>query len=117
MHLERCRFMERSLPKDKGKCDICNGTGEIIHGVVGQCHFCNGTGEWNFAAQHFVKNHICQCITLDRKNCPVCHKPCHHDTTNRPGQRIEPGGGGIGFIDTTRTTVDFEEQKTEDIVA
>ena len=41
------------------------------------------------------ENHICQCITLDRKFCPVCNKPCHHDTTLNPKQKIDPGYGGM----------------------
>ncbi len=74
------------------KCDFCRGTGRITSGM---CVYCNGTGEWNQAAQAYVKNHICQCITLDRKFCPVCNKACHHDTTLSPRQKIDPGYGGM----------------------
>jgi len=104
-----------TMNKDKGKCDVCNGTGQITHGAVGECNFCNGTGEWNNAAQKFMDSHICQCFDYDRKNCPVCHKPCHHDTSLNPKQKIDPGYGGISFIDTTAD--DKEEIKTEDITA
>lgn len=76
------------------KCDLCRGTG-----VVGpqSCPFCNGTGEWNQSAQSYVNNHICQCITWDRKFCPICMKSCHHDTPLGPKQKIDPGYGGKGM--------------------
>ena len=74
------------------KCDFCKGAGKNMSGM---CVYCNGTGEWNQAAQAYVKNHICQCIALDRKFCPVCNKACHHDTTLSPRQKIDPGYGGM----------------------
>lgn len=74
------------------KCDLCGGKGIFLSNP---CVFCNGTGEWNSAAQGYLKNHICQCIVLDRKFCPVCQKPCHHDTTLNPKQKIDPGHGGM----------------------
>jgi hypothetical protein len=37
-----------------------------------------------------MKVHICQCIFLDRKNCPLCGKKCHHNTPNRPRILISP---------------------------
>ena len=73
-------------------CDFCKGQGKTSRTV---CVYCNGTGEWNAAAQAYMKNHVCQCIVMDRKFCPVCNKPCHHDTTNRPAQKIDPGYGGM----------------------
>lgn len=73
-------------------CDFCKGLGVIMSNP---CVFCNGTGEWNQAAQGYIKNHICQCIVLDRKYCPVCNKPCHHDTSLNPKQKIDPGYGGM----------------------
>ncbi len=81
---------DRAMGNDK--CDFCRGTGRSTSGM---CVYCNGTGEWNQAAQAYVKNHICQCITLDRKFCPVCNKACHHDTTLSPRQKIDPGYGGM----------------------
>lgn len=94
---------------EEDKCDVCLGKGFT---EIGNCPYCNGTGEWNRAAQAYLKNHICQCIFLDRKNCPVCHKPCHHDTPNKPGQRIVPGGGGIS------TTASYsEEPEVKEITA
>lgn len=76
---------------DSGTCSFCNGEGSVRSGT---CVYCNGTGEWNQAADAYLKHHICQCIALDRKFCPVCGKPCHHDTSLSPKQKIEPGGGG-----------------------
>jgi hypothetical protein len=73
-------------------CDFCNGSGEFMNN---SCVYCNGTGEWNQAAQGYMKNHICQCNRCDRIFCPVCNKPCHHDTTLAPKQKIDPGYGGI----------------------
>lgn len=72
-------------------CDFCKGVSSDSTNV---CVYCNGTGEWNQAAQSYVKNHICQCIVLDRKFCPVCNKACHHDTSLSPKQKIVPGHGG-----------------------
>lgn len=80
------------MSSDSGdKCDFCGGEGSAI-GIT--CVYCNGTGEWNFAAQSYLKNHICQCITWDRKHCPVCQKKCHHGTTSGPRQTIDGGHGG-----------------------
>lgn len=73
-------------------CDFCKGVGKSSSYV---CVYCNGTGEWNAAAQSYLKNHICQCIALDRKFCPICNKSCHHDTSLNPKQKIDPGNGGI----------------------
>ena len=73
-------------------CDLCKGEGSWSSNA---CVYCNGTGEWNQAAQSYLKNHICQCIVLDRKFCPVCNKPCHHDTSLSPKQTIDSGHGGM----------------------
>ncbi len=73
-------------------CDMCKGKGQFLGNP---CVYCNETGEWNVAAQGYLKNHICQCIISDRKHCPVCNKKCHHDTTNHPKQKIDPGYGGV----------------------
>ena len=74
-------------------CDMCKGNGKNQFNEV--CPYCNGTGEWNDAASAYLKNHICQCINLDRKFCPVCEKKCHHDSSQTPKQRIDPGYGGM----------------------
>lgn len=72
-------------------CDFCNGMGSF---ASNKCVYCNGTGEWNQAAQGYMKSHICQCILLDRTFCPICNKPCHHNTTLNPKQKLDPGPGG-----------------------
>ena len=72
-------------------CDMCKGRMQL-GGIT--CPYCNGTGEWNRAAQAYIENHICQCITFDRKNCPVCNKKCHHSSSLNPKQKIDPGQGG-----------------------
>ncbi len=80
-------------------CDFCKGLGKFGSKL---CVYCNGTGEWNLAAQGYIKNHICQCIVLDRKFCPVCNKPCHHDTSLNPKQKIDPGYGGMSTQESNR---------------
>jgi len=77
-------------------CDICRGSGKNQFNEV--CPYCNGTGEWNYAATAFMKNHICQCLLLDRKFCPVCEKKCHHNPSQTPKQKIVPGYGGMGNV-------------------
>ena len=67
---------------EQDSCVVCKGTG-IIELLDSSCPFCNGTGENS-------KSHICQCIFLDRKQCPICEKKCHHDTPNRPKVLINP---------------------------
>ena len=86
----------KRMPEDV--CDFCKGVGKSSTNV---CVYCNGTGEWNQAAQAYVKNHICQCIVLDRKFCPVCNKACHHDTSLNPKQTIDPGHGGMSTPEIT----------------
>lgn len=64
-------------------CPICKGSGHIE--LLGrECSFCNSTGEYTKSAEAYMKSHICQCILLDRKRCPICGKDCHHDTPNKP---------------------------------
>ena len=36
------------------------------------------------------RNHICGCNNADRRNCPLCKKPCHHDTSLNPKILISP---------------------------
>ncbi len=76
------------LKKSK-KCVVCNGVGKIEI-LTTQCPFCNGTGDYTKSAESYLKSHICQCIFLDRKICPLCKKKCHHDTPNRPKVLINP---------------------------
>lgn len=70
-------------------CVVCEGTGHI-EVTDKECNFCNGTGDDNKAAESYMKSHICQCVFLDRKNCPVCHRKCHHDTPNKPKILVAP---------------------------
>ena len=69
-------------------CVVCKGVG-IIELLNSECPFCNGTGENSKSAESYLKSHICQCIFLDRKQCPICEKKCHHDTPNRPKVLID----------------------------
>ena len=70
-------------------CVVCKGVG-TIELLNSQCPFCNGTGENSKSAESYLMSHICQCIFLDRKQCPICEKKCHHDTPNRPKVLIDP---------------------------
>jgi len=92
------------MPEDH--CDFCKGTGKNF--VNESCTYCKGTGEWNQVAQSYVQNHICQCIALDRKFCPVCNKACHHDTSLNPKQVIDSGFGGMG---NSKSTPPREEEE------
>ena len=74
-------------------CDVCKGTMKNIFNET--CTYCNGTGKWNDAAAVYLKNHICQCVNWDRKNCPICMQKCHHDSHQTPKQKIDPGYGGM----------------------
>lgn len=74
---------------DKRKCPVCRGVGKIeLLDTI--CSFCNGTGAYSKTAESYFKSHICQCVLLDRKRCPLCGKRCHHDTPNRPKILVEP---------------------------
>ena len=90
---------------------MCQGSGKVLEQQ--SCVYCNGTGEWNNVAEVYMKNHICQCITLDRKFCPVCKKPCHHDTSLNPKQTIDPGFGGMG----SKVHGNYSETDMPDIIA
>ena len=70
-------------------CVVCKGSG-TIELLGSQCPFCNGTGDFTKAAESYLHSHICQCIFLDRKKCPLCGKNCHHDTPNKPKVLIGP---------------------------
>lgn len=77
-------------------CILCEGTGK--NSFNENCTYCNGTGEPNNLAEDYFRNHICQCISWDRKFCPVCKKKCHHDTSLSPKQTIDPGWGGLSNV-------------------
>ncbi len=97
-----------SLPDS---CVVCNGKGKNMFGEA--CTYCNGTGEPNHLAEEYMRNHICQCILLDRKFCPVCEKKCHHTSSQTPKQVIDSGYGGmtatISYSSNDTTTKPEEE--------
>ena len=70
-------------------CVVCKGLG-TIELLNSQCPFCNGTGEYTRISERYLKSHICQCIFLNRKTCPLCGKKCHHDTPNKPKLLLGP---------------------------
>lgn len=88
------------LASEGNICDMCKGKMQL-GGIT--CPYCNGTGEWNRVAQAYIENHICQCITLDRKHCPVCDKKCHHSSSGKPKQTIDPGYGGTAVKEKYRS--------------
>lgn len=65
-------------------CPLSTGTTNTI------CPFCNRIGESNLASKDNLEFHVCGCDTLDRRNCPWCNKPCHHDTSLNPKILISP---------------------------
>ena len=69
-------------------CQICDGTKRTFDNRP--CFFCNETGISNNFANAFIKNHICLCSISDRKNCPICRKKCHHDSTLKPQILVSP---------------------------
>jgi len=71
------------------ECAVCKGKGKIEL-LDSSCPFCNGTGEFTKISESYIKSHICQCIFLNRKTCPLCGKKCHHDTPNKPKLLIGP---------------------------
>ena len=73
----------------KKKCAVCKGVGKIEL-LNTSCPFCNGTGEFTKISESYFKSHICQCIFLNRKTCPLCGKKCHHDTPNKPKILLGP---------------------------
>ena len=93
---------------EQKKCAVCKGTG-TIELLNSQCPFCNGTGEYSKTAESYLKSHICQCIFLDRLNCPVCHKRCHHSSSQTPKQKIDPGYTGTsntGYLSDKTTPLE-----------
>ncbi len=70
-------------------CVICGGivSSESTNTV---CSLCTSFRESNTVSTDIVEDHICGCINADRKNCPLCKKPCHHDTSLNPKILISP---------------------------
>lgn len=81
---------------ENDNCVVCKGTGKNFFNE--HCPYCNGTGEPNNLAEEYMRNHICQCILLDREFCPVCNLKCHHDSGQNPKQTIDPGFGGTSTM-------------------
>ena len=77
------------LMGNEKKCAVCKGEGKIEL-LNSSCPFCNGTGEFTKISESYFKSHICQCIFLNRKICPLCGKRCHHDTPNKPKILLHP---------------------------
>ncbi len=98
---------------DTGECTVCNGTGKNMFNET--CTYCNGTGEHNILAEKYVQNHICQCITWDRKFCPICKKKCHHDSNCTPKQVIDSGFSGMGNIKSVEFNPELQEE--EELIA
>jgi hypothetical protein len=70
-------------------CEICGGTvSSVTTGNV--CSACTSIREFTTASKDSLPDHICGCINADRKNCPLCKKPCHHDTSLNPKILISP---------------------------
>src|SRR5437763_12390481 len=72
---------QKETRKDTVTCEICSGLGVTSNTI---CSFCNGTRESTPASQGFIRHHICGCSTTNRKTCPWCRKPCHHDASLKP---------------------------------
>ena len=70
-------------------CEICGGT--ISSGTTNSvCSYCNSIRESTMALKDPLAYHICGCFSSDRRNCPLCNKPCHHDTSLNPKILISP---------------------------
>ncbi len=70
------------------KCEICgrlasSGTTNTI------CPFCSDKKS-TLTSTGTIAPHICGCNSTDRRNCPWCKKPCHHDTSLNPKILISP---------------------------
>ena len=70
-------------------CEICGGT--VSSGITNAvCSSCTSIREFKTASKDSLADHICGCINTDRKNCPLCKKPSHHDTSLNPKILISP---------------------------
>ena len=70
-------------------CEICGDT--VSSGTTNTiCSSCNGIRESTTASKGSPAHHVCGCINTDRRNCPWCKKPCHHDTSLNPKILISP---------------------------
>ena len=70
-------------------CKICGGP--ISIGTTSYiCSICNKIRDSTLDSEDSLEFHICGCETSDRRNCPWCNKPCHHDTSLNPKILISP---------------------------
>ncbi len=70
-------------------CEICGGI--VSHETtLGVCSSCASNRKFTKASKDSISDHVCGCINTDRKNCPFCNKPCHHDTSLNPKVLISP---------------------------
>lgn len=70
-------------------CEICGGTVSFRTANT-VCSSCTSIRESKMASNDSLAHHICGCINTDRRNCPLCNKPCHHDTSLNPKILISP---------------------------
>jgi hypothetical protein len=76
--------LERMKP-----CEICGGP--VSYETTNTlCSFCDKFRSSLLDSKNSIESHICGCNTLDRRNCPWCKKPCHHDTSLNPKILISP---------------------------
>ena len=64
-------------------CEICGGTvsSEITNTV---CSYCISARESTTAPKDSFTPYICGFVNADRKNCLICKKPYHHNTSLSP---------------------------------
>lgn len=67
-------------------CEICGGI-VPLETTNTVCSSCVSIGE---SKENSLADHVCRCINFDRKNCPLCNRPCHHDTSLGPKILISP---------------------------
>jgi hypothetical protein len=70
-------------------CKNCGGA--VSSGTTNNiCSSCNRIREFTLASKDSLAHHVCGCNNTDRRNCPWCNKPCHHDTSFNPKLLISP---------------------------
>lgn len=70
-------------------CKICGG--QVSYKTTDTiCAFCNRSKESVLDSKDSLTYHTCGCNNADRKNCPWCNKPCHHETSLTPKILISP---------------------------
>ena len=90
MRVKQQKFINNiDIDGEMKKCEICGRLGSF-ESTDNICSFCGGTKESTSASKGFIEHHICGCNTTDRRNCPWCKKPCHHDASLNPRILISP---------------------------